>query len=62
MSYVGTPEFEKRRAAFTAAVRARHAAFEARLALIEAETEAPRDVMTPDELASRLIMDEIPRA
>jgi len=61
MSYVGTPEFESRRAAFKAEVDQRSVEFKARLAMVEAETAPPADVMTPEEFASRLILDQIPR-
>lgn len=61
MAYVGTPEFESRRPALKAAFEKSHQDLEARLALIEAETEPPADVMSPEELASRLVMDRIPR-
>lgn len=60
MSYVGTPEFEKRRPEFQAKIKERRAEFEARLALIEPETAAPADVMSPAELASRLVMGDLP--
>jgi hypothetical protein len=61
MAYVGTPEFEKRRPALKAAFEQSRRELEARLALIEPETAAPADVMSPAELASRLIMDDLPK-
>jgi len=61
MSYVGTPEFESRRAAFKAEVDQRRADFEARLEILGAEQSPPSDVMSPEEFASRLVMDRIPR-
>lgn len=61
MSYVGTPEFEARRPALKAEFERSRQDLEARLALIEAETAPPSDVMTPEEFASRLVMDQIPK-
>lgn len=61
MSYVGTPQFESRRPAFRADMEKRRQEFEARLALVEPETDAPADVMSPAELATRLVMDNIPK-
>lgn len=60
MSYVGTPEFEKRRPALKAAFEQSRRELEARLALIEPETAEAADVMSPAELASRLVMDKLP--
>lgn len=61
MSYVGTPEFESRRPALKEAFERSRQEMEARLALMKAETEPPADVMSPEELASRLVTDQIPR-
>jgi len=61
MTYVGTPEFEKGRAAFKAEVDQRQADLKARLELAEAETATPADVMSPEEFASRLVLGEIPK-
>lgn len=60
MSYVGTPEFEKRRPALRAEMRKRRAELEARLALVEAETDPNPDLMSPAELATRLVTGELP--
>jgi hypothetical protein len=61
MSYVGTPEFESRRPALKAEMEKRRAELDARLALIEPETAAPADVMSPAEMATRLVMGELPK-
>ncbi len=61
MAYVGTPEFERRRPALKAAFEQSRQELEARLALVEAETEPAADVMSPEEFASRLVLDRIPR-
>lgn len=61
MAYVGTPEFERRRPVLKAALEKSREELEARLALIEPETSAPADVMSPADLATRLVMDDLPR-
>jgi len=61
MAYVGTPEFERRRPALRAAFEQSRQELEARLALVKAETEPAAAVMSPEEFASRLVMDRIPR-
>lgn len=60
MSYVGTPEFESRRPALKAAFEKSRQELEARLALIEPETAPAADVMSPEELATRLVMGDLP--
>lgn len=61
MAYVGTPEFESRRPALKATFEKSRQELEARLALIEAETEVPVEVMSPADLSARLVAGEIPK-
>lgn len=61
MSYVGTPQFESRRQAIKDKVDQGRAEFEARLALVEAETAPPADVMSPEEFVSRLVVGDVPK-
>ena len=61
MSYVGTPKFESRRAAFKAEVDQRRSDLNARLELVDAETAPAADVMSPAELATRLVMGDLPK-
>jgi hypothetical protein len=61
MTYVGTPEFESRRPALKAAFDQGRQEFEARLALVEAETAPPADVMSPEEFVSRLVVGDVPK-